>query len=54
MRRRAHELLELVRLDALADDYAGTLSGGQRKLLEFARALMASPSWSSSTSRWPA
>jgi neutral amino acid transport system ATP-binding protein len=43
VRHRAHELLELVRLDALADDYAGTLSGGQRKLLEFARALMSSP-----------
>ena len=27
----------------LADDYAGTLSGGQRKLLELARALMAKP-----------
>ena len=27
----------------LADDYAGTLSGGQRKLLELARALMARP-----------
>ena len=27
----------------LADDYAGTLSGGQRKLLELARALMAQP-----------
>ena len=43
VRDRAHELLKLVRLDALADDYAGTLSGGQRKLLEFARALMSSP-----------
>ena len=27
----------------LRDDYAGTLSGGQRKLLELARALMAEP-----------
>jgi neutral amino acid transport system ATP-binding protein len=41
--QRAYELLKLVRLERLADDYAGTLSGGQRKLLEFARALMAEP-----------
>jgi branched-chain amino acid transport system ATP-binding protein len=40
---RALELLATVRLDALADAYAGTLSGGQRKLLEFARALMSEP-----------
>jgi neutral amino acid transport system ATP-binding protein len=40
---QARELLRLVRLDGLADDYAGTLSGGQRKLLEFARALMTAP-----------
>ncbi len=40
---RAWELLALVRLDRLAHDYAGTLSGGQRKLLEFARALMREP-----------
>jgi neutral amino acid transport system ATP-binding protein len=43
VRRRANELLKLVRLDALANDYALTLSGGQRKLLEFARALMSNP-----------
>jgi branched-chain amino acid transport system ATP-binding protein len=42
-RSRARELLSLVRLDRHADDYAGVLSGGQRKLLEFARALMAEP-----------
>jgi branched-chain amino acid transport system ATP-binding protein len=42
-RQRAHELLELVRLGGHADAYAGTLSGGQRKLLEFARALMLRP-----------
>ncbi len=40
---RARELLSFVRLSRLADDYAGTLSGGQRKLLEFARALMTEP-----------
>jgi neutral amino acid transport system ATP-binding protein len=40
---RARELLELVRLDRHADEYAGTLSGGQRKLLDFGRVLMAEP-----------
>ena len=40
---RARELLELVRLDQHARAYAGVLSGGQRKLLEFARALMTGP-----------
>jgi neutral amino acid transport system ATP-binding protein len=43
VREKALALLELVRLERLADDYAGTLSGGQRKLLEFARALMSDP-----------
>jgi branched-chain amino acid transport system ATP-binding protein len=42
-RARADELLALVRLDDRADELASTLSGGQRKLLEFARALMAAP-----------
>jgi branched-chain amino acid transport system ATP-binding protein len=36
-------LLEVFGLSDLAGDYAGTLSGGQRKLLELARALMAQP-----------
>ena len=40
---RALELLETFDLADKADDYAGTLSGGQRKLLELARALMAEP-----------
>ena len=31
------------KLEPLADEYAGGLSGGQRKLLEMARALMADP-----------
>lgn len=43
-RRRAHELLTLVGLDAHAEAYAGTLSGGQRKLLDLARVLMLEPS----------
>jgi neutral amino acid transport system ATP-binding protein len=40
---QAMELLEIFNLTELADNYAGTLSGGQRKLLELARALMARP-----------
>lgn len=40
---RAIELLELVRLDGYAAKLAGTLSGGQRKLLDLVRALMAEP-----------
>jgi neutral amino acid transport system ATP-binding protein len=43
VRTRAHELLELVRLDGHAGELAGTLSGGQRKLLDLIRALMAEP-----------
>ncbi len=43
VRSTAMELLAVVKLDAHADAYAGSLSGGQRKLLEFARALMAAP-----------
>jgi len=39
----ARELLETFSLETKADDYAGTLSGGQRKLLELARALMTEP-----------
>jgi branched-chain amino acid transport system ATP-binding protein len=43
VREQAMELLEIFNLTELADNYAGTLSGGQRKLLELARALMARP-----------
>lgn len=42
-RDRAMELLETIGLREKADDYAGTLSGGQRKLLELGRALMVEP-----------
>jgi branched-chain amino acid transport system ATP-binding protein len=40
---RAMELLKFVTLDGLAGQPARVLSGGQRKLLEIARALMAEP-----------
>ena len=40
---RAHSLLTRFKLDAKANDLAGSLSGGQRKLLEMARALMTDP-----------
>ena len=43
VRAEAMELLEVFNLTKLADAYAGTLSGGQRKLLELARALMTKP-----------
>jgi len=40
---RARDLLARFKLDKKEHDYAGSLSGGQRKLLEMARALMVSP-----------
>lgn len=40
---QAEELLARFKLDTKRDDFAGSLSGGQRKLLEMARALMARP-----------
>ncbi|RIH83805.1 ABC transporter ATP-binding protein [Calidithermus roseus] len=43
IRHRALEVLEFVELAQLQDEYAGNLSGGQRKLLELARVLMADP-----------
>ena len=42
-KERAMDILESVGLAAKAHDYAGALSGGQRKLLEIARTLMANP-----------
>ncbi|TBN58627.1 ATP-binding cassette domain-containing protein [Glaciihabitans arcticus] len=41
---RAAVLLEKFKLDAKSEDFAAGLSGGQRKLLEMARALMSQPS----------
>jgi branched-chain amino acid transport system ATP-binding protein len=40
---RAEELLARFKLDHMRDEFAGSLSGGQRKLLEMARALMTNP-----------
>ena len=40
---KAIELLHRFKLHTKKDDYAGSLSGGQRKLLEMARALMSDP-----------
>ncbi|MEY4246705.1 MAG: hypothetical protein RIS69_252 [Actinomycetota bacterium] len=40
---RADELLARFKMDHMRDEYAGSLSGGQRKLLEMARALMTNP-----------
>ena len=42
-RRRAEELLRFVTLDRLQNEYAGNLSYGQQKLLEFVRVLMTDP-----------
>ena len=41
---QAHELLRFVRLERLAGEYAGNLSYGQQKLVEFVRMLMRDPS----------
>lgn len=43
IRKRADEVLELIELEHVADEYAGNLSGGQQKLLELGRVLMADP-----------
>lgn len=40
---RADALLERFKLAHMRDEFAGTMSGGQRKLLEMARALMVEP-----------
>mgnify|MGYP001178518070 FL=1 len=40
---KAEDLLERFKLSHMRDEYAATLSGGQRKLLEMARALMSEP-----------
>jgi len=43
VRERALATIETLGLSHLVDAFTGTLSGGQRKLVEFGRALMAEP-----------
>jgi len=43
IREKAHEILELLKLSSLADQPAGSLSYGQRKLLEIGRVMMTDP-----------
>jgi branched-chain amino acid transport system ATP-binding protein len=43
IRELALEVLEFLTLSPVRDEYAGNLSGGQKKLLELARTLMAAP-----------
>ena len=43
LKEKALDVLNFVELHRLKDDYAGTLSGGQKKLLELAKSMMAEP-----------
>ena len=43
LQEKALEVLAFVELLELKDEYAGSLSGGQKKLLELARSMMADP-----------
>ena len=43
IKEKALEVLEFVELINLRNEYAGSLSGGQKKLLEIARSMMADP-----------
>jgi branched-chain amino acid transport system ATP-binding protein len=43
IREKAIEVLEFVELIDLKNEYAGSLSGGQKKLLEIARSMMSDP-----------
>ena len=43
LRARADEVMEFLKLDHVASELAGNLSGGQKKLLELGRTMMAEP-----------
>ncbi len=43
IRERAREVIEFLQIDHLEDELAGNLSGGQKKLLELGRTMMADP-----------
>ena len=40
---KANEVLDFLQLKHLANEYAGNLSGGQKKLLELGRTMMVEP-----------
>ena len=41
--RKAYEVMDFLQLKHLANEYAGNLSGGQKKLLELGRTMMVNP-----------
>ena len=41
--KKADEVIEFLQLESVATEYAGNLSGGQKKLLELGRTMMADP-----------
>ena len=43
LRAKADEVIEFLKLSAVADELAGNLSGGQKKLVELGRTMMAEP-----------
>ncbi len=43
LRAKADEVIEFLKLDAVAEERAGNLSGGQKKLVELGRTMMAEP-----------
>ena len=43
LRAKADEVIEFLKLDPVADELAGNLSGGQKKLVELGRTMMAEP-----------